>query len=76
MWVQLWLAFFGLGALFCALGNHPFRRKLAPILGLCAEPFWFYFAYDTSAGGVMILSIAYGIVYGYGLKVQWFAGKR
>lgn len=46
-------------------------RKYAPIIGLCGQPFWGYFAYQTKGWGLAALVVAYSLVYINGIRVQW-----
>jgi len=69
--LQLALAFFGLMAMFMAMGNNPTARRWAPIVGLCGQPFWIAFAIGAQAWGLLLLSIAYSAVYARGAFVQW-----
>lgn len=71
MLTQLALAFFGLSAMFMATGNNTRARRWAPIIGLCGQPAWMYFAYQTQAGGLAVLSLVYTMVYIRGALVQW-----
>jgi hypothetical protein len=68
---QFALAFFGLSALYMATGNNPRARRYAPIVGLMGQPAWLYFAYEVSAWGLMLLSLAYTLVYIRGAVLQW-----
>jgi hypothetical protein len=69
--IQFALAFFGLTAMFMATGHSPRARRWAPIVGLCGQPFWIAFAISTEAWGLLLLSIAYSLVYVNGIRVQW-----
>jgi len=69
--LQMALAFFGLTALFMAMGNNPRARRWAPIVGLAGQPFWIAFAIGAQAWGLLLLSIAYSAVYARGAFVQW-----
>jgi hypothetical protein len=68
---QLGIALPGLIALYMALGNNPMARKWAPIIGLCGQPFWAYFAWRTGAAGVAMLVPAYTAIYLRGAWLQW-----
>ena len=48
-------------------------RRLAPVVGLCGQPFWIAFALQSSAWGLLALSLAYSAVYVRGAWVQWRA---
>jgi len=61
--IQLALSFFGLTALYMATGSNPEARRWAPIVGLCGQPFWIIFAIESSAWGLLALSIAYTAIY-------------
>lgn len=69
--IQFALAFFGLSALWMAMGHSPRARRWAPIVGLCGQPFWMLFAWQTAAWGLMALSAVYAAVYVRGAWLQW-----
>lgn len=69
--IQLALAFFGLCAMWMALGQSARARRWAPVVGLCGQPFWMVFAVQASAWGLLALSLAYSAVYVRGVWVQW-----
>ena len=52
------------------MSNNIKARRWAPVVGLCAQPFWFHHAMQTKAWGVLVLSIAYTLVYVWGAWVQ------
>lgn len=68
---QLFLAGFGLVAIWLAMSQNSVARKWAPVVGLCGQPFWFYFALTADAWGLIVLVIAYTMVYARGAWVQW-----
>jgi TRAP-type C4-dicarboxylate transport system permease small subunit len=68
---QLLIAVFGLTAIWLAMGNWAPGRKWAPVVGLCGQPFWFYFALQTGGWGILVLTGAYTAVYVRGVWVQW-----
>lgn len=65
------MAGFGLTGLWMAMGNHPVRRKWAPVVGLGSEVFWTMHALQTRSWGIGVLVVAYTAVYLYGTVVQW-----
>ena len=69
--IQLALAIFGLSALYMATGHNPRARRWAPIVGLCGQPFWVVFSINASAWGLLILSLAYSVIYVRGIWLQW-----
>ncbi len=70
---QLAIAVFGLTSMWMALGNSAPLRKLAPVLGLLGQPFWFMATVPTQQWGMVALCVAYTLVYLNGIRVQWWA---
>lgn len=71
--IQIALAFFGLTALWLAMGASARGRRWAPAVGLAGQPFWIAFAIQSNAWGLLALSLAYSAVYARGAWVQWRA---
>lgn len=71
--IQFALAIFGLSALAMAMSHNARARRWAPLVGLCGQPFWVAFAVQSSAWGLLALSLAYSAVYARGAWVQWRA---
>lgn len=69
--IQLLLALFGLTSIWLAMGRNVRGRKWAPVIGLFGQPFWFLFALDAGAWGLMALVAAYTVVYLRGILLQW-----
>ena len=71
--IQLALAAFGLCALWLATSHHPRARRWAPLVGLCGQPFWLWFAWHTTprGWGLLTLSLAYTAVYIRAAWLQW-----
>lgn len=74
--VQLGIAMFGLTAMWWAMGHSPRLRKLAPIVGLVGQVFWFSFAYlaykkGVDVRGLVVLCGAYTLVYARGVWIHW-----
>jgi hypothetical protein len=70
---QLFIAVFGLTSIWFAMGHNATLRKWAPIIGLCGQPFWAWFAYQSNAWGLAVLVSAYTLVYMRGAILQWRA---
>jgi hypothetical protein len=68
---QLFIALFGLSALWMAMGSNPKARKWAPLVGLAGQPFWALFAIQTGGWGLGVLVAAYTVVYARGAWMQW-----
>lgn len=69
--IQLALALCGLTAMWLSMGHNPRGRRWAPLIGLAGQPFWIAFALQTSAYGLLVLSVAYSLVYVRGVWLQW-----
>lgn len=69
---QLFIAMFGLTAIYCAMGNNQALRKWAPVIGLAGQPAWGFFAWQSGAWGLGLLVAAYTLVYINGIRVQWW----
>ncbi len=73
---QLGLAFFGLVALWMALGHSARARRWAPIVGLAGQPFWFAFALEAQRAGVDARGLfftvgCFTVAYLRGAWLQW-----
>jgi hypothetical protein len=69
--IQIALAVFGLTAMWMAMGHNAKGRKWAPVVGLCGQPAWMLFSWQSQAWGLMLLSVAWSLVYVRGIAVQW-----
>lgn len=70
---QLLLAVFGLAALFMATGDNPTAQQWACVVGLAGQPFWLMYAHKSKAWGLMVLSLAYTVVYLRGVILQFWS---
>ncbi len=68
---QFLMASFGLTSIWLSMGRSATGRKWAPIVGLCGQPAWAWFAYQTNAWGLAALVMAYTLVYLRGALLQW-----
>lgn len=53
------------------MGNSARGRKFAPVVGLLGQPAWVWFAIQSKAWGLLLISIAYTLVYIRGAWQQW-----
>jgi hypothetical protein len=71
---QLGLALFGLTAMWLSMcSKNPRHHKIAPIVGLCGQPFWAWFAWRTQSPALALLVPAFAAVYVNGILVRWRA---
>lgn len=75
MIIQALLAFFGLTSLWMYSGNNLLARKWAPVVGICGQPFWLVFAWQSEGWGMGLISAAYTLVYARGIWIQFGSGK-
>jgi hypothetical protein len=71
--VSMLLGLFGVATMWMATGHNERQRKFAPIVGLCAQFAWGWYAWllGPKAGGLWILVALYAAVYARGAWVQW-----
>ena len=68
---QTLIALFGLTSLIFAMGNNRRLRKWAPVVGLAGQPFWAVFAVESGGWGLVLLVLAYTLVYLNAIRLQW-----
>lgn len=73
---QIFLAVFGLAAMYFAMGDNPLLRKWAPVVGLAGQPFWFIATIPTKQWGMVLLCTAYSLIYIKGIWSHWVNNKR
>lgn len=70
---QFALAFFGLTAMWLAMGRDPRGRRWAPIVGLCGQPAWLVASWEAGQWGMFIVSVGYTILWLDVARKQWWA---
>jgi hypothetical protein len=68
---QLFIAIFGVSAIWLSQDADIERRKYASILGLVGQPFWFYASYTTEQWGIFVLCFLYSWAWLKGFKLHW-----
>lgn len=51
------------------------HRKWAPLIGLCAQPFWMYAAYKAQQWGILAMTFIYAAGWIRGIHTYWFARR-
>lgn len=71
--VSMLLGLFGAVTMYMSQGHSRMQRKVAPIIGLCAQGAWAWYAVllGPKAGGLWVLVVLYACVYVRGIIVQW-----
>lgn len=71
---QIPLAVFSLAATACFNSSNAGVRRWGPLLGLAAQPFWFYAAIVADQWGMVLLSVVYTLLYVRGAWNNWRFG--
>ena len=72
---QFFIGVLGIIALVIVAFFENKGRRWGYVIGLLGQPFWFITSIMHHQWGVLILSIAYTIVWGYGVW-SWFFAKK
>lgn len=73
MIAQIFIALFGVTAIFLSQSpNYP-RQRFACLFGLAGQPFWFWSAISAEQWGVLILCFFYTAAWARGVKTHWLA---
>lgn len=50
-------------------------QRIAPILGMLSQPFWFYAAWSSEQWGVFVACVVCALAWAKGLWVHWIAPR-
>lgn len=65
------IAILSLTATWFAMSSNAGRRKLAPLIGLSSQPFWFHATISAGQWGMVALCAAYTSIYARAAWVHW-----
>lgn len=71
MIAQLFIALFGVTAVWLSQDSRIERRKYACIFGLIGQPFWVIAALDAEQYGILALCVLYTFSWLRGFKQHW-----
>lgn len=72
LWVpQVFIAVFGVGAIWLVGCTTPKVRRWGYVLGLAAQPFWFWTTVAHKQYGITALCLFYGVSWARGLYKHW-----
>lgn len=74
MIAQIFIAVFGVLAVWLSQQSNAQFQKYACIFGLVSQPFWFYSSWDTQQWGIFALSFFYAFAWAQGFKNHWLPG--
>lgn len=72
--LQTYIAVSGLAAIVMLQWGGARARRWAPAIGLAGQPAWLWFAAQTDAVGVGVVSLAYTFVWAAGCLREWRRG--
>lgn len=61
----------GMSAMFLVNDHRASWRRFGPVLGLMAEPFWFYTTYTHHQWGIFASAFVYTFAWGRGFYNAW-----
>lgn len=68
---QIFIALFGVTAVFLSQSATESQRRWASVLGLLGQPFWFYATYAAEQWGIFCLAFLYTYSWGRGFYNNW-----
>ena len=68
---QLFIAIFGVTAVFLSQSERFTYRRWACVFGLLGQPFWFWAAYQADQWGIFVLCCLYTLSWARGVWVYW-----
>lgn len=73
---QVIIGMLGVPAIYLSQCKDDKYKRIAPILGLLGQPFWFYSAFVTMNYGIFILCFFYSFAWFKGMRTYWFKKKE
>ncbi len=67
---QIAIGFFGITALWFVTQKKPWGRW-GYVLGMCAQPFWYYTAITKEQWGILVISFVYTGIWAKGFYTHW-----
>ena len=71
--VQAAIALLGPAAIWLSQSRSPRFQRLACIIGLASQPFWFWATWQSRQWGVFVVSVVCALAWLKGLWVHWVA---
>lgn len=73
---QLFIALFGVPAIWLSQSADPARQRWAPVFGLLGQPFWIASAIAAGQPGVLFLCLLYTIAWARGFRRHWITARH
>lgn len=71
MIAQIFIALFGVTAIFLSQSPNPTAQKYACICGLAGQPAWFVATISAEQWGMVALCCFYSVAWARGFKTHW-----
>lgn len=76
MITQTLIAILGIASIWLVNDPRASYQRWACILGLIAQPFWFYASWQADQWGIFLLSIAYAMAWLRGFNQHWITAPH
>ncbi len=68
---QIFIAVFGVPAIWLSQSADPARQRWAPVFGLLGQPFWLWSAVAAQQWGILFLCALYTLAWWRGFHRHW-----
>lgn len=68
---QIIIAICGIASIWMSQSPRFNARRWAPIIGLCAQPFWLYATWRAEQWGIFALTFVYAAGWMRGIRTYW-----
>lgn len=72
MIAQIFIAVFGVAAVWLSQDTRRSVQRWASVFGLASQPFWYCAAIETQQWGILFLSVVYTVAWCKGFYTFWF----
>lgn len=69
---QLWIALFGVSAIWLSMSPEPKTARWGCVCGMASQPAWFYETWIAEQWGIFALSFLYLLSRMRGIKTHWW----
>ena len=70
-WLQVFIALFGVAAVFLSQSESQKCQKYACVFGLLGQPLWLINAWQLELWGMFVLAVVYSAAWGFGFARLW-----
>lgn len=73
---QIWIAFFGVSAVWLSMSPNPNTARWGCVCGMISQPAWFYETYMAEQWGIFALCWCYAVSWARGIKTHWLTPRE